>query len=85
MNVSLTARIYTKGESRGAVTKTILSRVHFADALFAIDPILNTLCLTGWTLTNCTLETAKFLYKDGWELENYSGEKMTIKMKELKK
>ena len=84
MKASVISKIYPKGESRNTITKTVVSQVNYIDAVFAIGAIVKTLYLTGWTLTNCQAETICLYYESGLILENYSNERMILKIKTYK-
>ena len=80
MKSSIVAKVYTKGESRNATKRVILSAQNYIDAHFAMGPVVNMLYLTGWTCINCIRGAEVLCYETGLVFENYSNEKMVLRI-----
>ena len=85
MKASLTMQVWTKGKSRDAITKTILSRVEYVDAYFAFGSIIKALWMTGWFVKDCQPGAEMLYCESGLKMENYSNECAVLKIKVLKK
>lgn len=81
MKVSIIAKIYTKGESKNAVTRALMSGIKYVDATFAIDAIIKTLRLTGWYCVTCMPGAEMLYYESGLKFENYTNECMILRIK----
>ena len=75
------AQIYTIGESKNRTTKVLASGLDFGEGTLVMQTLVKGFILTGWFATNCDPAGMEYIVKEsGIVLENYSGERMTIKL-----
>lgn len=85
MKASIIAKVYTKGESRNATTKTLVRGVKYVDAYFAAGNMVKMLLFTGWFCNRNVNILTHLDFENGVKFENYQNEIMILTLKPTKK
>ena len=75
------AQIYTIGESKNRTTKVLASGLDMGEGMLIMQTLVKGYILTGWFSTNVDPTIITHIeMEQGIVLENYSGDRMTIKL-----
>ena len=85
MKASVTIKVYTKGESKNAIVKTITSCRPYVVALDVAENAAKVLSLTGWFTDRNIDALTHFDFERGVKFENYTNEVLILTLKSTKK